>query len=219
MSLDKFIANVKTGGLARTNRYTVSFNPRFNKGIEKTLLYCDQIQLPSLNFSTIQNRSFGEFREVPYEKLFGDISMSFYVDTDMEVKFLFDQWMAFIQDPTTRTFEYYNNYTCDMRIKVESDTSFINKRDTEIPQTNVHYEVVLYECYPKTMGAIQLDYASKDIMKLSVTMQYKYFKTNVINTAQNNQIVTTQIQEPSKNFTGNQAFRSQINDYNPIVIT
>jgi hypothetical protein len=170
MSLQNFIAEVKAGGLARTNRYKVYFDPPFNKGIQKTLLYCDQIQLPSVNLSTIQNRTFGEFREVPYEKLFGDISISFYVDKDMEVKYLFDEWMGYIQDPINRTFNYYNNYTSDMSIEVQD------------LMDNSTYIVVLYECYPKTIGAVQLDYASKDIMKLSVTMQYKYFRTSVIET-------------------------------------
>jgi len=172
MSLENFIAEIKTGGLARTNRYTVYFDPPFKKGIQKTLLYCDQIQLPSLNLSTIQNRTFGEFREVPYEKLFGDINISFYVDTSMEVKFLFDEWMGYIQDPIKRTFNYYNDYTCEMLIEVQD------------LMDNTRYGVILSECYPKTIGAVQLDYASKDIMKLSVTMQYKYFTTSVIETVQ-----------------------------------
>lgn len=209
MSLDKFIANVKSGGLARTNRYSVFFTPPIQEEeVEQVLLYCDQVQLPSLNFSTIQNRTFGEFREVPYEKLFGDISMSFYVDTDMKVKSVFDKWMTIIQDPITRTFNYYNDYTCDMMISVQ-DLNF-----------NTTYIVYLFECYPKTMGAVQLDYSSKDVMKLSITMQYKYFKTSTVSTLQSEEIITNdKIQEFRKDFTGSQvAYRSNISAYNPIVV-
>ena len=208
MSLDKFIANVKSGGLARTNRYTVFFTPPSNKDTEQIFLYCDQIQLPGLNFSTIQNRTFGEFREVPYEKLFGDIAMSFYVDTGMKVKVIFDEWMAYIQDPTTRTFKYYNDYTCDMMIEVQD----LND--------NTKYKVNLFECYPKTMGAIQLDYASKDIMKLSMTMQYKYFETSGIQQLQTEEIVTTDnIQDFINDFTGYETgdvgYRLPFDDFNP----
>ena len=217
MSLDKFIANVKSGGLARTNRFTVFFTPPSkkittpSKKIAKdnqVFLYCDQIQLPGLNFSTIQNRAFGEFREVPYEKLFGDITMSFYVDTNMKVKVIFDEWMAYIQDPTTRTFKYYNDYTCEMMIEVQD----LND--------NTKYKVNLFECYPKTMGAIQLDYASKDIMKLPMTMQYKYFKTSGIQQLQTKEIVTTDnIQDFINDFTGyetgNVGYRLPFDDFNP----
>lgn len=181
--LNDFIASIKTIGLARTNRYSIILTPppvlnlsnitavgnrsRLSD-LERMLLFCDQVQLPGLNLSTIQNRSFGEFREVPYEKLFGDLSMSFYVDQNMYVKSVFDNWMAAIQSPVTRTFAYYNDYVTTMEIVVE-DVS-----DQE------RYAVTLYECYPKTIAPIQMDYASKDIMRLNVTMQFKYWTSTAM---------------------------------------
>jgi hypothetical protein len=118
-----------------------------------------------MSHSTVQNRTFGEYREVPYERLYGDVSMSFYVDNDMHVKKLFDNWMNAISDPDTRTFNYYRDYTTDMWIDVED----LNDK--------TRYQVQLFECYPKSIGPVSLDYASKDIMKLSVQMQYKYWKS------------------------------------------
>lgn len=178
--LNEFIAQVKNYGMARNNRFSVIMNPpatitRFS-GLRQILLYCDQIQLPGLNLATTQNRSYGEFREVPYEKLYGDIQMSFYVDTNLYVKTFFDEWMASIQDPYTRTFEYYNRYITDMEIRVE-----------DLQNSSV-YIVTAYECYPKTVSPIQMDYANKDVMKLQVTMQYKYWRSesnNVELTEQN----------------------------------
>lgn len=181
--LNDFIASIKTIGLARTNRYSIILTPppvlnlsniaavgnrsRLSD-LERMLLFCDQVQLPGLNLSTIQNRSFGEFREVPYEKLFGDLSMSFYVDQSMYVKSVFDNWMAAIQSPVTRTFAYYNDYVTTMEIVVE------DVADQE------RYAVTLYECYPKTIAPIQMDYASKDIMRLNVTMQFKYWTSTAM---------------------------------------
>jgi hypothetical protein len=71
--INQFISHIKSGGLARTNRYAVMFTPPagINPGnLQKILLFCDQIQLPGTNYSTTQNRMFGEFREVPYEKIY-----------------------------------------------------------------------------------------------------------------------------------------------------
>ena len=187
--LNEFIAQVKNYGMARNNRFSVIMNPpatitRFN-GLRQILLYCDQVQLPGLNLATTQNRTYGEFREVPYEKLYGDIQMSFYVDTNLYVKTFFDEWMASIQDPTTRTFQYYNSYITDMEIRVE---------DLE---NNSVYVVTAFECYPKTVSPIQMDYSNKDIMKLQVTMQYKYWRaesnnvelTNQVNNLERNELV------------------------------
>jgi hypothetical protein len=174
--LDKFIAEVKSQGLARSNRYLVKFTPPLSgldSSVPQTLsLFCDQVQLPGMNFSTAQNRTFGEFREVPYEKLFDNLNMSFYVDKNMYVKRVFDNWMEAIQNPETRTFNYYKNYTTGMDIEVHD------------LMDRITYVVSLWECYPKTIGAIQMDYASKDVMKLSVTMQYKYWTSQLI--SQNN---------------------------------
>lgn len=166
-TIGEFVTQVKTGGLARNNRYTVVMDLPFSFSDDikrKALLFCDQVQLPGTNFSTAQNRTFGEFRDAPYEKLYEDINMSFYVDRDMQVKNLFDTWQEQIYDPATRTFNYYNNYVTDIRIKVQD----VNEM--------THYYVTLHECYPKSVGAVQLDYASKDVMKLSVSIAYKWFE-------------------------------------------
>lgn len=205
--LKDFIAEIKKGALARSNRYAISFTPPSTSNpkksyqsylvgaepstLRKTILFCDQVQLPGLNLSTVQNRTFGEFRETPYEKLFDNITMSFYVDNDMKVKSLFDNWMASIQDPTTRTFRYYDQYITDMTIEVQD----INNKS--------RYQCKLFECYPKTIGAIQMDYASKDVMKLSITMQYKYWTAEGTSVLPNDQTISTgTIDRFTKDFTG-----------------
>ena len=164
-----FVSQVKSGGLARTNRYAVIMTlPKgvnySNSTVQKALMFCDQVQLPGTNFSTAQNRTFGEFRETPYEKLYEQINMSFYVDRDMRIKGLFDEWQDTIYDPETRTFSYYKDYVTDIKIEVQDG------------KDSPKYYVTLHECYPKSVGAVQLDYASKDVMKLSVSIAYKWFE-------------------------------------------
>jgi hypothetical protein len=122
MAINDFIAQVKEGGLARTNRYIVDFRPPVageDDTKRKLILFCDQVQLPGQNFSTVQNRTFGEFREVPYERIYDNITLSFLVDSGMNVKKVFDKWMDKIADPNTRTYGYYKDYTVDMTIEVQ----------------------------------------------------------------------------------------------------
>jgi hypothetical protein len=169
-TIKEFTAAVKSNGLARTNRYAVVFS--LPKGMSEravtqtALMFCEQIQLPGTNFSTTQNRSFGEFRETPYEKLYEHINLSFYVDKDMQIKKLFDDWNNCIYNPKTRVFNYYDQYITDIKIEVHDMTD------------QKKYTIELHECYPKSIGAVQLDYASKDVMKLSVSMAYKWFETS-----------------------------------------
>jgi hypothetical protein len=175
--LDQFIANIKNGGLSRSNRYVVNIAKPFAVDdviYRQILLYCDQAQLPGVNYSTIQNRSYGEFREVPYEKLYGDVNMSFYVDKDLYVKEFFDKWINSIQDTNSRAFNYYDQYTT----KISIDVQDLND--------NSKYRVTLHECYPKTISPIQLDYSAKDVMKMQVVMQFKYWESFLINSTSAN---------------------------------
>lgn len=201
MSIKNFIAEIKSQGLARTNRFGVMFTPPNNVNpthMRKLMLFCDQAVLPGVNYSTVQNRSFGEVREVPYEKLFDTAQMTFLVDKDMIVKGIFDQWIQSIQNPITRTFNYYNDYISNLTIEVQD----INE--------NTRYEVVLYEAYPKTISAINLSHDSKEVMKVVVTFQYKYWTSSTIEQLPSGQkIGTNLIDKFRNNFTG---FQKTIND-------
>jgi hypothetical protein len=166
--LTDFISELKVTGLMRTSRYSV-YMPIIqsetgeNKDPKLVSMFCDQVQLPGLNYNTNPNVSFGETREVPYGRLFDSISLSFYVDNQMKVKKYFDDWQYTIQNPVTRTFNYYNYYVKPIQIEVEDISS------------KTRYSVELRECYPKTVGSIQMDAASREIMKMSVTLAYKYW--------------------------------------------
>lgn len=147
----------------------------------KILLFCEQAQLPGVSFSTSQVRSFGEFKEVPYEKLYEPISLSFFADSDLTVKTLFDKWVNLIQDTNTRMYSYPDEYVTD-NIKI-----FVHD-----VQNQKKYCVTLYECYPKAVSPIQLDYNNKEIMRVQVQMVYKYFTTEQITTGQTHNNIVPQ---------------------------
>ena len=161
--LNYFISKIKRDGVARTNRYTVLFAGMQSVRAMDVVLLCDQVQIPGTNFNTTDMRTFGEVRKAPYERLYEDINMSFYVDSNLEVKKFFDDWMLDIQNPMTRNFNYYDNYTNDIVIEVQD------------LKNQARYGVKLFEAFPKSIGAVQLDYSGKDIMKLSVNFAYKYY--------------------------------------------
>ena len=161
--LNEFISHVKNTGLMRTARYTLVLPQRNISSSDSAIvsMLCDQVQLPGLNYSTTPNLSYGETREIPYTRLFDNITISLFVDNDMLTKRYFDDWMLSIQNPMNRTFNYYKNYVSDVQIFVE------NLQDDTV------YAITLHECYPKTISSIQLDYASKEVMKFTVSLAYK----------------------------------------------
>lgn len=189
MKISDFVGQI-SNGLARSNRFIINLTPPsavsqlmagqgrgvsdyFTSGsdyrnLHKILLLCDSTQLPGLNLNTAPMRTFGEVREIPYELNYEPITLTFYVDAEMNVKKLFDAWIQSTQIKDTRNFAYYDSYTTDMSIYVQ-----------DMEEDN-RYIVELYEVYPKTVSAIQVDYANKDVMKLSVTLMYKYWRSNQV---------------------------------------
>lgn len=166
--ISNFISQVKHRGLARTNRYDVIVIFPYKNATTETMtvasLFCDSVNLPGANISTNPQRVFGEPREMPYEKIYDPVTLSFYVDSGMEIKTAFDDWMNMVVDTDKRTIGYYRDFTSLVHI-------YVRTVNNQAP-----YMCTLYEAYPKTINAIQLDSSSRDVMKLSVTMQYKYWK-------------------------------------------
>jgi hypothetical protein len=223
--LNDFIANVKNG-IARTNHFSVELLlPQslttiapISENIRAIQLFCDQTQLPGVSLGTAQVRSYGEFREVPYEKLYESVTMNFYVDKQLTVKYLFDSWMDLVQNTNNKNFNYPNTYVSnEMNITVE-DTQGASR-----------YMVTLHRCYPKAVAPIQLDYSSKDVMKLQVTFSYQYSTYELISQQGNDSasaIEPTARQLPNYNygypsetvipdnyFTDFKGFQDEFNDF------
>lgn len=191
-----FIAEIKTQGLSRTNRFTVEITPPAEGPdvSRRILLFCEQATLPGLSYMTASNTSYGEPREIPYNRQFEPITLQFHVDRDFQVKKVFDAWMESIQNQVTKTFNYYNNYTTKMTIGIQD------------LQDKTTYMVNLYECYPKTVAPIALDAEAKDTMRLQVVFQYKYWESSKVSELPNGMKVSTDgVNKYFSDFTGFQA--------------
>lgn len=172
-TLREFIGKVKQG-LARTSHYNVTFSPpscinktTFNGNIIRTiLLFCEQTQLPSLNIATTPNRTWGEIRQMPYDKEYQEINLTFYVDKEMKVKLFFDQWMNAIKHSVSGHMAYYNDYIVDVKVEV-----------FDVGE-NSRYIVTLKEAYPKNISAVEMNYGGKDVMRIQVSMTYKNWESN-----------------------------------------
>lgn len=174
MKTSDFVAQMAPG-LAKTSRFAIRVNPPTyatenmgsgNTNLHKVLLFCDTVMIPGLTVNTNPTRTYGEVREMPNEFNYEPITATFYVDADMYVKKLFDNWILGIQDGNSRSFKYYDQYTADTMDIIVQDTKERNR-----------YAVQLYEVYPKAVDSVILDTANTQIMKLSVTFQYKYWRS------------------------------------------
>lgn len=155
-----FIANLKAVGLPTASRFYVIIP----LATDTVCMMVDQCTLPGLTLMTTEMRTFGEVREAPYGITYPPVQISAIVDNNSESKLFFDNWANQVFDRETRTSGYYKDFIKDI------DIVLTDKGDTPI------YKVKLYEAYPKTVSDIQLDYSNKDIIRLQVSLAYRYWK-------------------------------------------
>jgi hypothetical protein len=153
--------------MSRTNRYEVVIPFPDGRGSRLANLFCEATNLPGMNVATTPARTFGEIRQMPYERLFDPVNLSFYVDGDMEVRAAFERWIHLIFNQTNRSIAYYNDYVRDIQIYVKN------------VEDNTTYIVTLYEAYPKSIQTVQMSADSREVMKIQVQMEYKSWKSSL----------------------------------------
>lgn len=204
-TLNDFIAAVKTQGLARTNRFSVNIaSPIIDEDMRTIQILCDSVSMPGISLNTTEQKVFGEVREIPIQPVYEPVTFTFYVDTNLGVKNMFEKWMNLIRDPKTRAFNYYSNYIVNAEI-------FVHRLDSD---EEVVHKVTLYEAYPKSLNAVQLDYGSKEVMKYSVTMNYKWYETESTSPKET-PTLDTYNQDPQKINTG-VGYTSDVGQYGNI---
>lgn len=169
-SISNFIARVKNDSFARENRFEVVITqprnmPATTEEKEKLRFYCQSVSLPGVNLMTQEIYTFGESREVIYNRNYDPIQLEFLVDNEMQIKWFFDRWLENIVDPRSRVMSYYNDYVTTVEI-AQLDAANEEK---------VKYKIKLHECFPKTVDPIQYSSDSKNLVKLRVTLAYKFW--------------------------------------------
>ena len=149
-------------GFSRPNLFQVDMAP---VGADKATQYrmnCFQAQIPGSNLATTE-KDIG-FRSVAYQKIFGDVILGFYVDTELHQLQFFQDWIDFIVSPNNNHFNYPNLY--QSQIKITS----VNRLGSPAGQW------VLHDAYPKQVDPISLDYGTNDtIMTANITLSYRHY--------------------------------------------
>lgn len=171
--LNEFISKVKSTGLAKTNRYRVTIaTPTLMTGFMNSgrliTLFCESTSLPGQVIATTEQRIMGETREFPYSKFYDNITLSFYIDNNFEVKGFFDNWLNSVSNTQNKITSYYKDYIAPT-VLIE-----VLPMDSEVST----YSITLHEAYPKGISPIQLSADSRDIAKIGVSLNYKYYTTS-----------------------------------------
>jgi hypothetical protein len=169
-SLNQFLSKVKTEGLLTGTHYYVIFGDQVGREVS---LMCDGVNLPGLNNATTDIRLFGENREVPYIPMYANLELSFISDREMRVKQYFEQWSNAVVNKTTRAVGYYSDYTKQIDIIVTDKMG------------EAVYCARVFEAYPKNIQDIRFGFDNKDIVRVNVSLAFKYWTQIPIDAAGN----------------------------------
>ena len=152
-------------GGARQNLFL--FRPTFPTAVtsitaEKTQYLVRATTLPESTSEEVLVNWQGYDYKMAGKYTFTDFTCTFNVDMDSKIIHGFDQWMQFIHNAETNVYGQPNAYMTDQQVMLLGYDG------------DVTAEYTLHYAWPKTVGAVTLDYATSDVAQFDVTFSYQW---------------------------------------------
>ena len=161
-SISDFSSNMKKG-FARPNLFRVAISKIKVDKQRDYQMRCFQAQIPGHNIATT-DKDIG-FRSIAYQKIFSDVILGFYVDSDLSQLKFWQEWIDQIVNKNTNHHEYYDTYA-NHTIKITQE----NRKGNNVATWTLN------DAYPKQIDPIQLDYGTNDaVMTCNATITYRDF--------------------------------------------
>ena len=146
--------------------------------------FCKEITLPDRTMTTEAiTTGAGPARYFVTDHTYGDLTATFYADKYLRERNYFEIWQKAAFNDLTNNYEFYDNYTED--IDIFNLGQFSNSEGTsEDPRArdDLTHGVKLYDCYPTSIGAPTLAYATTDsVLEFTVTFKYRMWQNYFIN--------------------------------------
>ena len=160
------------GSAAKRNRYTVEIIPPDSLVTDvpaSTIEFLVKaIAFPSRTFASTTYRSGGKFGlEVPYEVSEEPVAISFLGTNDWKARKFWYDWHEHIQSTNSYNMTYYKKFIGTITISVYDEE--------EIDAMTPRHKVKLHECWPKTIGAIELGWESAEVVDFTVDIAYSWW--------------------------------------------
>ena len=169
-STSEFMNKVEEmGGLSRRNRYSMQITPpkTFSVPSGKIDFLAVSCLLPSKQFATTENRIYGFSKNIPYDVTYEPILITFLNPNDWSTRKFWDEWLDYIQDPSSFNMNYYSRCTGQVEISV------YDEEETVLNPNNAKYTAVLQEAWPERMSAYALGYENTDLGNFEISLRYK----------------------------------------------
>ena len=171
-SPNEFMSSIEEmGGLSRRNRYSMQITPpnamSSSVGSGKIDFLAISCLLPSKQFATTENRMYGFSKNVPYDVTYEPILVTMLNPNDWSTRKFWDEWIDYIQSPSSFNMNYYKSMTGQIEIAVYDEET------TELTPSQARYTAVLTEAWPERISAYALGYENSDLGNFEISIRYK----------------------------------------------
>ena len=131
-------------------------------------LRCESVTLPGRTLNTLDDTNiYGPVRQIVDGVTYAeDITMMFQSSSGLAERAFFEDWQRNAFNEGNWNVNYHKNYVSTIEIYL------LDKKD------NRRYGIKLFDAFPRTIGAIDLNYASNnEMIKTPVTFSFRYWET------------------------------------------
>ena len=173
MRIDDFVSSFGKYGGARP--YLFKWIPDMKVGSNSDAMY--MVKATSLPESTIEEIPIhwqGMASKLPGTRIYSDWTITVNCDNGWTIRQNFEAWMDLINDW----------YIEDETGNNSGESSFASDRNDYLStqrlrlldyNLNTTKTVTLYQAWPKSVGAVTLDYSSQEVASFDITFSYLYF--------------------------------------------
>ena len=160
------------GSYAKRNRFTVEIIPPTTLNTEVPASQIEflvkGVTFPARTFGSTTYRRGGKFGlEVPYEVTEENVTITFLGTNDWKARKFWYDWHEHIQSNSSYNMNYYKDFIGTVTISVY-------KEEADAATSPTH-QVTLHECWPKTIGAIELGWESTELVDFTIDIGYSWW--------------------------------------------
>lgn len=157
-------------------KFTLAKNP-------KVAFFCNAARIPEINAPTLNQPSYLKDLDVPGTKLiFGDLTIRFLVDENMENYMAIHNWLTGLGFPETA--QQFVDFIAPVDGKIDKDDIKKSYSDGSLHILNSSYNptatVKFKDLFPTALSSLEFDATSQDIQYFTAEVTFKYTVYNIL---------------------------------------
>ena len=132
-------------------------------------VFCNALTIPDRKIETMPVKVHGPVRNYVFEHSYEPITLTFYADKFLRERMYFELWQKCAISNETHNVNYYDDYVS--QINIFGLGSFASRQERD----DVTYMVSLIDCYPTSIGAVEMASETNDIVQFTVELSYRYW--------------------------------------------